>query len=128
MAAEEQMREFGEKLQAAAPAPADELAKLLEVRRRIYLHSKLAFPFVVGRPARGRGEGWLWLDLCPRRGNSAGLGFSVPPGEVLLEWGFQARNTARGCLATLLLLTLNCEEGSTTHAFARVVGNYDSIG
>jgi hypothetical protein len=33
MAAAEQLKELGEKLQAAAPAPADELAKLLEVRR-----------------------------------------------------------------------------------------------
>jgi hypothetical protein len=32
MAAEEQLRELGEKLQAAAPAPVDALAKLLEVR------------------------------------------------------------------------------------------------
>lgn len=32
MAAEEQVRELGEKLQAAATAPADALAKLLEVR------------------------------------------------------------------------------------------------
>jgi hypothetical protein len=45
MAAEEQMRELGEKLQAAAPAPADELAKLLEVRQRISLLSKPGFPW-----------------------------------------------------------------------------------
>jgi hypothetical protein len=32
MAAAEQLKELGEKLQAVAPAPADELAKLLEVR------------------------------------------------------------------------------------------------
>ena len=31
MAAVEQLKELGEKLQAVAPAPADELAKLLEV-------------------------------------------------------------------------------------------------
>ena len=31
MAATEQLKELGEKLQAVAPAPADELAKLLEV-------------------------------------------------------------------------------------------------
>jgi hypothetical protein len=32
MAAAEQLKELGEKLQAVEPAPADELAKLLEVR------------------------------------------------------------------------------------------------
>ena len=50
MTAEEQVRELGEKLQAAAPAPADALAKLLEVRPRgeteaPFFHSEAWFSF-----------------------------------------------------------------------------------
>jgi hypothetical protein len=62
------------------------------------------------------------VDLCPRRGNSAGLGFSVPPGAVLLV-GISASGHGSGCLATLISLILSCEEGSKAQAFALVVGN-----
>jgi hypothetical protein len=73
MAAEEQLRELGEKLQAAAPTPADALAKLLEVRpcgrtREYPFFRSLFSPLSGGtRPARGSAEdGPSFAWICAR--------------------------------------------------------------
>jgi hypothetical protein len=98
MAAAEQLKELGEKLQAAAPAPADELAKLLEVRL-VETVRKLpcsgVFPRAPG-PWRRVSPGGVRVDLCARRGNSAGLGFRAREGKVLAV-GFRLRIGCCGC-------------------------------
>ena len=59
MAAVEQLKELGEKLQAVAPAPADELAKLLEVRYPQASPFWLAANLSHG--LRGVGAGFAWI-------------------------------------------------------------------
>ena len=59
MAAAEQLKELGEKLQAVAPAPADELAKLLEVR---YPQASLFWLAAnISHGLGGVGAGFAWI-------------------------------------------------------------------
>lgn len=93
MAAAEQLKELGEQLQVVAPAPADELAKLLEVRY------PQASPFrLAANISRGLGGvgGGLCVDLWLRRDNSAGLGFRLLEGKARAV-GFPVRIGCSGC-------------------------------
>jgi len=126
MAAAEQLKELGEKLQAAAPAPADELAKLLEVRRPEPSGSSRA-PGVAARasqPWRRVALGGFRVDLCARRGNSAGLGFRALEGAVLAV-AFPLRiGGRRGCLVLMAARQFSCGEGSGGASFLRAgLGN-----
>nr|CAB3467823.1 unnamed protein product [Digitaria exilis] len=73
MAAAEQLKELGEKLLEAAPAPADELAKLLEVRTSGLSGRSPAPGWLLAHPSveAGGARGVVRVDLCARRGNSA---------------------------------------------------------
>lgn len=97
MAATEQLKELGEKLQAVAPAPADELTKLLEVRpREGYPQASPLWSAANLRVMDPAVWGGLCVDLWLRRDNSAGLGFRLLDGKVLVV-GFPVRIWCSGC-------------------------------
>lgn len=67
MAAAEQLKELGEKLLEAAPAPADELAKLLEVRTSGLSGRSPAPGWLLAHPSRGGGLRRVGLGwICAR--------------------------------------------------------------